>query len=296
MMNRVVVIGGLILLGFLFGCGESDTEFTGASVPLYVTDTPGDEFPGVEITLFSVKLCSDPGCAGTVTLYENPAGRSIRLSELDGVLQLLGFPLIPAGTYNRLEVTLDSVALVTDGAGNTHDAYFDPETENLNKPNVVLCPPELPGRCQIRFNGAVQPFAMGRLVVDFVLKDFEIESQPCPGVPDAASWCITEVKMHPLTPADMDDFDNGPDFKITGTVSAVLPTHVLILSGGMEYALFLTGTTKCEINGTEVVGSEACLANLVAGMCVEVETPDDPALGAALEAREIETEESSDCQ
>jgi len=292
MIRRSLIAGGLVFSLFIAGCGDSDTGLSGGPVALYITDDPGDQFPGVEVTLFSVNLCSDSGCANPVNLYDNPTGRTIDLAGLSGILELIHVAEIPDRSYNRLEVGLDRIVTITEANGAAHSAYFDPETENLNKPNVVLCPPEFNERCLIRFNGAVQPFAMGKLIIDFVLKDFEIDRVPCPGVSDLTSWCVTEVKMMPLTPGELNE---DMKFKITGVVSEIFSASIAVATTFTDYTVVPNEMTKCEFNGSEVFGVDACLAGLNVGICIEVESPEDPAIVTTLTAHEIEVEDSSDC-
>jgi hypothetical protein len=271
------------------GCAEHGT---GGPLPLYVTDVPGDQFPIVEITLFDVNLCYEHLCQETESLFHSDAGLTIDLVGLDGVLQYLTTSNIPDGTYNRLELVLGEMATITDGAGSPHPAYFAPMHSNPNKPNEVLCPSGLVDRCVIRFNGAIQPFSMGKFVIDFDLKNVEVDMVPCAGIADPASWCVTQVKMHPLTPSDA---DNGSAFKIFGEVVELFPAAFSLWSDGQNYMVDLHGGTLCQINGSEGIGIASCLSLLVVGMCVGVTTHEDPFTSSHLGGLRVVSADVSHC-
>ncbi len=182
-MKRSFAVG-VVLSALLYGCGSSGS---GKALPLYFTDAPGDEFPAVVVTIHEVNLCSDNNCLNKVNLYLNEPGLTLDLVQLNGVLQYVTTATVPERTYNRLEVILSGAAEVTDDSQVTHPAAFLPMTANGNKPNELQCPPELEGKCYIRYNGAVQPFSMGKLIIDFDLKDLEVEIDPCTETDDPAS-------------------------------------------------------------------------------------------------------------
>jgi len=287
-MRRLLAAAGLAMVLMVNGCDSSG----GGAVPFYVTDAPGDQFPGVEITLFDVNLCDDHLCEQVVNLFHSDAGLTIDLAGLDGVLQYITTADVPGGTYNRLELILGNTATITDNTAATHPAYFAPMSANPNKPNEVLCPAALIDRCLIQFNGAVQPFAMGQFIVDFDLKNFEVETTPCAGVLDPASWCITQVKMQPLTPADV---DAQPVFKIVGEVTELFADALTIETAGQSHLVDLNGSTRCTIDGSDVVGIAPCLSLIGVGMCVEVTTPDDPFTSNHLDATRVESVDVAQC-
>ena len=287
-MKRFKIMGVMMLTGMLYACSSNDSE---KGLPLYFTDTPGDQFPSVEVTVHEVNLCSDHDCMNKVPFDTGIV--TVDLAGLNGILQYITTAEIPAGTYNRLEVVLDRAATVTDDTDQEHAVYFSSVISNPNQPNEVQCPPDLEGQCAIKFNGTVQPFAMGKLIIDFVLKEFEVEDTPCPDVTtDPDSWCITDVKMKPLTPAEVAD---GLLFKIVGTVVSESDASITVRTNTGDYTVNLTESTVCEINGGEVVGVSDCLAVLEPEMCLEVMTLDDPAETTTLTASQLEPEDFSDC-
>jgi hypothetical protein len=287
-MKRLFVAMSVVIALVANGCDSGG----GGAVPFYVTDAPGDQFPGVEITLFDVNLCDDHLCEHVVNLFHADAGLAIDLVGLDGVWQYLTTANIPGGTYNRLELILGNTATITDDTAATHPAYFAPMSANPSQPNEVLCPAGLIDRCLIRFNGAVQPFAMDQFVVDFDLKDFEVEMTPCVGVLDPASWCITQVKMQPLTPAEA---DAQPVFKIIGDVTELFASAFSIEAAGQGHMVDLGSVTLCTINGSDALGGASCLPLIEVGMCVEVTTHEDPFTSSHLGAIRVESVDGTQC-
>lgn len=278
-----------LLTGAVVACGGGGSSGGNTRLAVYVTDAPGDVYAGVSVTLYDLRLCRDNGCVDTATLYHSEAGLTLPLHELAGVLQYLNTVTIPAGQYNRLEAILDRDLAITDAAGVVHAAQFAPEVEQPNKPNTVHCAGD---RCGIRFNGVIGPLADGKLAVDFVLKEFEVEEHACGNEADTGSWCVTEVRMHPLTPAELEDED---EYEVHGLVALKNDAAVTLDVQGVNLAVQLGATTQCEANDATVTGVAACLAQIPVGACVEVESAIDPASGTALLATEIEIEDARHC-
>ena len=278
------------LAGTLVACGGSGSGDSGNTrVAVYVTDAPGDVYSGVNVTLYDLRLCHDARCADTVSLFHSDAGLTLPLHELDGVLQYLNTVEIPAGSYNRLEAILDRDLSIADAGGVVHPAQFAPVAEHPNKPNTVTCEGD---RCGIRFNGAINPLADGKLAVDFVLKEFEVAEHACGDTADTTSWCVTEVRMHPLTPAEVEDED---EYEVQGLVTLKNDAALTLDVQGVNLAVQLGAGTRCEFNDATVTGAAACLAQIPVGACVEVESAADPAGAAALLASELEIEEGGHC-
>lgn len=283
-----------LLAGTVAACGGSgSSDSNNTRVAVYVTDAPGDVYAGVGVTLYDLRLCRDARCTETVALFHSDAGLALPLHELAGVLQYLNTVTLPAGPYSRLEAILDRDLAITDAGGIVHPAKFAPEEEHPNKPNTVTC---VDDRCGIRFNGAIGPLADGRLAVDFVLKEFEVAEHACGNAADTGSWCVTEVRMHPLTPAELADEDK---YEVQGVVALKSDAGLTLDVQGANLAAQLGATTQCEANDTTVTGVAACLAQIPVGACVEVESAADPAHGTeegtALLAEKIEVEDARDC-
>ncbi len=175
---------------------------------------------------------------------------------------------------------MDKNLSITDASGNDHPAVFTPMQEKPNKPNTVQCDNT---RCYIRFNGTVQPSSTGRLVVDFVLKDFDVDENTNP-------WQVKEVKMMSLKPQS---YLQGY-WKIHITAQGVQNSAITGTWMNGTYTINVDQNTLCEINGVYHSGT-ACLNHIQSGMCIEVKTDSDPANSTSLRALKIETERSHKC-
>lgn len=236
------------------------------------------------VKVYEVNLCSDNQCQNKVKLFTNQQGLEVDLSKLNGILQYINTANIPQETYNRLEVILDKNLTIIDGSGVSHSAIFTPMQEKPNKPNTVQCD-NANNKCYIRFNGTVQPFAMGKLVVDFQLKEFEVKESNEPTTP----WQVTEVKMMPLTP-------QTNKYKVYLSVQSVNSQNNTITGTwmGKTYTVNISSNTVCEINGTNYQGTN-CTGQIQSGMCIEVKATTDPSSSNTLTATEIEVEDPDKC-
>jgi hypothetical protein len=274
-MRKEWILAGLCAFVFSCGGGGGGSSSSGSSsVSLYFTDD-ASVYPEILVKVYEVNLCSDNVCQQKVSLFTNQQGLQVDLAKLNGVYQYITTTNIPQGTYNRLEVVMDKNLTITDQNGS-HQAIFVPMQEKPNKPNTVQC--AIDGKCYIRFNGTVQPFAMGKLVVDFVLKEFEVNTSANP-------WQVTEVKMKPLTPQGVRDKDRGVYIKVQSVgTNSFTGTWM-----GKTYTVNTTQNTTCKINGINYSGSE-CINQITQGMCLEVKVQEDPATSDVLTAVKIESE------
>ncbi len=273
----VVILSGL----FFTACGGGGGGTQTGSVSLFFTDSPANVYSSVLVKVYEVNLCSDNQCQNKVKLFTNQQGLEVDLSKLNGILQYINTANIPQETYNRLEVILDKNLTIIDGSGVSHSAIFTPMQEKPNKPNTVQCD-NASNKCYIRFNGTVQPFAMGKLVVDFVLKEFEVNENTNP-------WQVTEVKMMPLTP-------QTNKYKVYLSVQSVNSQNNTITGTwmGKTYTVNISSNTVCEINGTNYQGTN-CTGQIQSGMCIEVKATTDPSSSNTLTATEIEVEDPDKC-
>ncbi len=273
----VVILSGL----FFTACGGGGGGTQTGSVSLFFTDSPANVYSSVLVKVYEVNLCSDNQCQNKVKLFTNQQGLEVDLSKLNGILQYINTANIPQETYNRLEVILDKNLTIIDGSGVSHSAIFTPMQEKPNKPNTVQCD-NANNKCYIRFNGTVQPFAMGKLVVDFVLKEFEVDENTNP-------WQVTEVKMMPLTP-------QTNKYKVYLSVQSVNSQNNTITGTwmGKTYTVNISSNTVCEINGTNYQGTN-CTGQIQSGMCIEVKTYQDPSNLTTFTATKIEMEEPDKC-
>ncbi|SNZ11484.1 DUF4382 domain-containing protein [Hydrogenobacter hydrogenophilus] len=280
---KSVWAGALVLGSLLVSCGGGGGGGVSStsSIPVYFTDDMS-VYPSILVKVYEVNLCSDNSCQQKVNLFTSQQGLQTNLAKLNGVLQYITTANIPQGTYNRLEVVMDKNLTITDSNNVAHQAVFTPMNEKPNKPNTVQCDTQ---RCYIRFNGIVQPFSMGKLVIDFVLKEFEVNTNTNP-------WQVYEVKMKPLTPQE--------------TAGKTIEIHLMVQSTstqnnnftgtwmGKTYTVNLTQTTACEINDVSYPASQ-CLNYIQPNMCVEVKVQEDPATATSLTAVKIETEDPNEC-
>ncbi len=214
-----------------------------------------------------------------MNLFTSQQGLEVDLSKLNGILQYISTANIPQGTYNRLEVVMDRNLKIVDSSGQSHDAVFMPMQEKPNKPNTVQCP-DSSNRCYIRYNGIVQPFAMSKLVVDFQLKEFEVDESTTP-------WRVTEVKMMPLTP-------QTNKYKVYLMVQSSQNNTITGTWMGKTYTVNISSNTVCKINGTNYPGTN-CTSQIQSGMCIEVKAYQDPSSSNTLTATEIEVEDPDKC-
>lgn len=126
---------------------------------------------------------------------------------------------------------------------------------------------------------------MGKLVIDFVLKEFEVNTSTNP-------WQVYEVKMKPLTPQETAGKTNEIHLMVQNT--SMQNNNFTGTWMGKTYTVNLTQTTTCEINDVSYPASQ-CLSQIQQGMCVEVKVQEDPATATNLPAVKIETEDADEC-
>lgn len=283
---KAVFVVIVVSFGFLFvacggGSGTGGGNAKTDSVSLYFTDAPADVYSSVLVKVYEVNLCSDYYCQNKVNLFTNQQGLEVDLSKLQGILQYINTFNIPQVTYNGLEVIMDKNLTIFDGSGKSHDAIFTSMQENPNKPNTMQCD----SRCYIRFKGTVQPFSTGKLIVDFKLKDFDVNENTIP-------WQVTEIKMIPLTPQD----SMPTYYKVYLTVQSVNSQNNTITGTwmGKTYTINVTQSTVCEINGVYYSGIN-CTAQINSNMCLEIKNNADLTGSSTLTAIKIETENPKKC-
>jgi len=278
-MRKEWILAGFCALIFSCGGGGGGGSSSGSStVSLYFTDD-ASVYSEILVKVYEVNLCSDHACQQKVSLFTSQQGLQVDLAKLNGVYQYITTTNIPQGTYNRLEVVMDKNLTITDQNDQQHQAIFMPMQEKPNKPNTVQCNTD--GKCYIRFNGTVQPFAMGKLVVDFDLKEFEVNTSTNP-------WQVTEVKMMPLTPVQ-DKYKS-----VYLSVQSVSTNSFTGTWMGKTYTVYITQNTTCKIDGINYSGS-GCINQITQGMCLEVKVQEDPATSNVLNAVKIESEDQAKC-
>ncbi len=291
-MVKKLILSTAILAGGAFWASCGGGGAGSSPVALYFTDVPGDQFSSVEVTVYEVNLCKDPACTDKVNLFRDTSGVKVDLKKLSAVLQYVDTVNIPAGNYSRLEIVLGQNVTIN----GTQPAKFTHMDEKPTKPNEVNCPPGFTDAngnqlCYIRYNGVVNPTSSGQLVIDFSLKEFEVKTTTTP-------WSITEVKVTPLTPAQIKA--SSKSYEIYAVISSIGTNSITVDWRGTPYTVNIDpNITKCEINSIEYKpGSNPCSASLFSNSvnsCVEIKSIEDPSSNNTLTAKEIEVKSSDKC-
>ncbi len=287
-MKKGLLLGGALFVSALlmYSCGGTSTP--PKSVDLYLTDAPADSFPSVIVTIKEVNLCNT-GTNTCNSLYSSTTGINVDLTQLNGVLHYVGTAQIPEGTYNRLQVKLSNSATVVDNQGNQNQAVFDPQVINQNKPNTIQCDQNA-GECVINFNGTVQPFAMGKLIIDFVLKNMEIDTSSTP-------WRIISLVMKPITPKSEKEMKDMY-YEFYANIESVDSSNnsISVSWKNKSYMVNITDQTVCEVNDTNYIGASNCIAQLQPNYCAEIKVQEDPAQDTILTAIKIELKGQGKCE
>ncbi len=287
-MKRKVLIGGALLTSvlYLYSCGG--TSSSPQNVDLYLTDAPATDFPSIVVNVKEVSLCNT-GTNTCHSLYKSSTGINVDLTQLNGVMHYVGSSTVPSGNYNRLQVRISQSATVVDNQGNQNNAIFNPQSINQNKPNTIHCDQNAQ-ECFINFNGTVNPFAMGKLIVDFVLKDMEIDTTKTP-------WEIIKLTMKPITPKSENELKDTY-YEFYGTITNVDSANNSVTASwkNTNYSVSLTDTTVCEVNDVNYIGASNCIAQLQTNYCAEFKVKEDPAQNTNLTAIKIELKGQGQCE
>jgi len=293
MKKKILMMGAIFGAGiFAYNCGggESGAGESG-TISLYFTDAPADMYPVVEVTVYEANLCRDATCTDKVNLFSDPNGIVIDLTNLNGILQYIDTANIPQDTYSRLEIILAQRATICDNTGTCNPAIFTEMSESPTKHNEVNCPPGIIDQngnqlCYIRYSGTVNPFVDGKIVVDFNLKGFEVNTSTTP-------WQINDVEVKPLTPSQV---SGAHKYKIYAVIQSVDSTDNTFAVDwkGQTYTVSVTNTTKCEISDINYFGS-VCTNQLSQDICVEIKVQEDPSTTNTLTAIEVEAKSPHKC-
>lgn len=133
MFNSISVtrLLSIFFLGLVFavvtGCGYGGSDSTDTSntasgtgtVALLLTDAPSDDFDEINITVIKAELLSDDG---RVTVFKGK--RTFNLLDLTDVRIFAIREGIPAGTYNKIRLTLTDIELVDYNDSNYPRDYL----------------------------------------------------------------------------------------------------------------------------------------------------------------------------
>ena len=140
---------GVAGLVFLSACNISSSTSGGTGrVNLLVTDAPSDDWQEVTVKVnsISLRMTGDQSWNSVWTAdANNPNSGKLNLVDLSGVAQILGNATIPAGSYDRLKLVIDTdpaTMKLVDDAGTTIDptniTVVDPSGNGEIK--VVIAP------------------------------------------------------------------------------------------------------------------------------------------------------------
>jgi hypothetical protein len=111
-----LALAGVSSLGLILACGGGNSANTqgqsgsgAAPVSFLVTDAPTDAWSNIGVIIRKVVLIPAGGTiAQGVTIYDGTGDTAkLNLVDLDELAELLGTAQIPAGSYDRLVVTID---------------------------------------------------------------------------------------------------------------------------------------------------------------------------------------------
>lgn len=246
-MKKIVVLLAIIVTVtiLLYSCGGggskgSSTEAGGetlGTVALFATDakiTDLSDFQQVNITLDDVSLL-DTGTNATCDLLTTPT--SLNLSDLSDTIQLLSISSCHADQFNRIHLVFDkNLYLKTNSASSS--CSFTSFKDEKNNPNVLSCSGST---CILDINGAVNVFAgqSGKLSLDFVLKDFDVDNFP-------GSPCTATMKVSSLNASNMEDREKNQGFKeaVTGTISNLSITSFKLTKGNNAFNVNYSEVTQ----------------------------------------------------
>jgi len=189
-----LLLAGIVAFFFACGGGGSGGDSLEGTVSTYATDDIS-EYDEVAAIVNGVSILNT-GTGLKCVLLDAP--KPMDLAKLDDEMLLISVKGCPAGDYNRFEVVLAREVTLTDGE-DTQTCTFTSYKDKKGTPNTLYCDP-VTDLCSIQMTGdqSVIPRENNKLVLDFDLKEFEVEDFPDPG-------CTVTMKVAPLNGSEMDD-------------------------------------------------------------------------------------------
>lgn len=170
-MGKKALLAGAIFMGIIaYNCGGGGggTTSTLSALDLYITDAQADVNPlsSLEVTLYSIDLCRDTACNDTVNVFSSNTGVTINLTNLEGVLHYIATAQVPQEQFEAMKIEVaQSGTVVYDGITGSF---------SLKSGENVSCD-DTTQRCSIVVTGAVNPAVNNKLLVDFDLKNFQLD-------------------------------------------------------------------------------------------------------------------------
>ena len=159
---------GLAALALFASCSATSTGIGGTgSLNVLVTDSPSDDWQEFTVTLTAITLHNQLTKQWTDNLLvldpNNPNSGKLNLIDLAGVATILSHSTIPAGSYDRLKITIN-----TDPTTMT---LIDDSGSAVPAANIVIADPSGKGEIKLDLSPPVSVDANGvaNLQVDFDL-------------------------------------------------------------------------------------------------------------------------------
>ncbi len=278
--------GVLFLLAFgvlLYSCGGGGTTTSSTGAGLYITDDITTDFQQVIVTIYKVEF-QRAADKSLVTAFEDPQGITYDLTELSGILEKIG--TLPAGTYNRVFITVGESLILVDDSG----VQISPDP-TFAENRWTACSD---GQCVIEVTGAANVVDNQRVVLDFDLKRFVYDS------------VTNTVAAKIVLDADCSEHERHmevkeDDYDLKGLVQAVSDgsfdlmvfkaRHITLSSNVVTVLVDSSTEFTCDDDDDRVDCPVSSLTDLKPGMKVEVEGSWN---GSEFEATLVEVDEDCD--
>lgn len=270
-----ILLGALLaLVGCGGGGGSAAVAPGGASVSTYATDSLNDDYSQVWVTIHRVSL---EGGSGTLTVFDDPAGRLVDLKTLRDAsgarYAFLDDSSVTPATYGSVAVQLDEdLSLVPNGSASAEARKFATQYAD----------PLAPGKSILRL-GSAHEMRPGRntLVLDFDLATWDL---------DGTGRVVASVKNGNGAGLDDRRRHEHEDFKgVVSNLAGTAPNQTFTLSRRLRGLSVKTDSNTRIFNSSgapnpqladgarvEVRGVFVAGALLAAAIKVEDEAGEDP--------------------
>ncbi|HTP40756.1 MAG TPA: DUF4382 domain-containing protein [Steroidobacteraceae bacterium] len=212
---RVAVLTALMTGLAACGGGSSGSTSSGGgaqqvSVPLMISDATSDDWATIGVKILSIALVPQSG--GHVTVYTAPADAPVtNLVQLDNLADVIGDPMVPAGTYTGAVITIAAnpgdVSLVTSSdpeSGFDGTASTEIPSDQIKVQHTSGSTGNLTTAIDVTFNNAVTVSSGQTTPIDleFDLNHpaFLVEHTP-PALGGSVLWAVNfkgPVHHHPV--------------------------------------------------------------------------------------------------
>ena len=204
-------LSGLTILALVAACGGGSGDLAGdggnvfavpqrALVALMMSDSASEELNGVYVTFSNVSLCPDDG-GDPITLFESTTGEEVNFSNLDDEELLFAVTDdVPAGTYTKLLVSVDSIRVVGGPCEELETVVEDDEIELTPDEAIEIAPGD-----KLSITLAMNSSQSVQIIVDGA-------NEQCVFEP------VVNVEVGLMSPPEAQDCPTS----VTGTVSDIL--------------------------------------------------------------------------